>query len=57
MKNLLIMILACAISFGIMAGLVFLATWAFDWQFNWKMAFGVWVLVLVIRILTYKEKS
>ena len=57
MNNLLIMILACAMSFGIMAGLVFLATWAFDWQFNWKMAFGVWVLVLIIRILTYKEKS
>lgn len=57
MKNLLIIILACAMGFGITAGLVFLATWTFDWQFNWKMAFGVWALVLIIRILTYKEKS
>ena len=57
MKNLLVIIMACAISFGFTAGLVFLVTWAFSWQFTWKIAFGVWVLVLIIRILTYKEKS
>ena len=57
MKNLLIIIMACAISFGTMAGLVFLATWAFGWQFTWKMALGVWVIVLIIRVLTYKRKS
>ena len=57
MKNLLVIIMACAISFGFTAGIVFLVTWAFGWQFTWKIAFGVWVLILAINMLTYKKTS
>lgn len=57
MKNLLITILACAISLGFMAGLVFLVTWIFDWPFAWQIVFKAWVVFFIINIFRKENKN
>lgn len=37
------------ISFFITAGIFWLICWAFAFTFSWKIAFGVWLVVLILR--------
>lgn len=38
-----------ALSFGFTSLLLYLACWAFGLAFSWKIAFGVWVVMALIR--------
>ncbi len=47
-----IVILVLALSFGGVAGLVWLLAWATGWfVFTWKLAFGIWVGMTLLRLI------
>ena len=53
MKNgfvvVLVIIAAIAISLLFTAGLVYGACWAFGFSFSWKVAFGIWLISILVR--------
>lgn len=42
-------ILAGALSFIICSGLFWLICWAFSLTFSWKIAFGFWIILVIIH--------
>lgn len=56
-----IVILACAISFGITSALVYGVCWAFNFTFSWKIALGIWFLMALLRsvfkVIIKKEEN
>ena len=41
--------LCYALSFLITAGIIALICWAFALTFTWKLAFGIWLVLILIR--------
>lgn len=46
---ILTVIAILAFSFIATAGLIWLVCWAFAWTFTWKVAFGVWIVLILMR--------
>ena len=46
---LVIFVIIGLVDFGIIAGFYFAICWAFGLTFTWKIAFGVWVIVVLIH--------
>lgn len=38
-----------AVAFLIEAAILWLICWAFGWVFSWKIAFGIWLVMILIR--------
>ena len=46
-----------AISFGI-TGLIFKGIcWAFSWTFSWRLAFGIWLIMMLVKGLFDGSKN
>lgn len=48
---ILIVVLGFILSFFVTAGLYWCVTWAFDFAFDWKHAFGVWIIIAILKML------
>lgn len=53
---ILVLILAFAGSFLITAGIIYLICWVFALTFSWKLAFGIWLVMLLLSA-TFKSTS
>ena len=45
----LLIIIACLVSFFITAGLVAIICWAFGFMFTWKLALGVFAIYVLVK--------
>lgn len=45
-----------AISFLVIAGILWLICWAFSLTFSWKIAFGIWLILLILRWVFSRRK-
>lgn len=54
-------IFTCAISFGITSAFIYGICWAFNFMFSWKIAFGIWLLMIllssVFKVVIKKEEN
>jgi hypothetical protein len=52
----LYILVGCALPFLCCALFVKGLSWAFGFAFTWKLAFGIWLLLVIIRSLFCKEE-
>lgn len=45
---ILLLVVAFVLSFAITSGVLWLICWAFGLVFSWKIAFGVWLVLLLL---------
>lgn len=48
-------ILGCTLSFGITTGLVYGICWAFNLNFSLKVAYGIWLIMMLLSGITIKR--
>lgn len=53
---IILVIVAFAFSFLCTAGLIWLICWAFGLGFSWKITFGIW-LVLILARMVFKNSN
>lgn len=46
-----------ALSFFVTAGIVWLICWAFSLTFSWKIAFGIWLVLVILRSIFKNTKD
>lgn len=45
----LLLLITCAVSFLITAGIVWVICWAFGFLFTWKLVIGIWAVLFLLR--------
>ena len=53
----LILIVSIALSFGVMAGIIWVVCWSFSIQYSLKMVLGTWIIWLLLSNMIKSKKK
>ena len=53
----LFIIFVYALSWIVTCGLIKLITLCFGWAFSWAIATGIWLVILILKIIFYEGSS
>ena len=51
LASLLALLIVLALDFGLFAALIYVICFCFSIAFTWKLAFGIWLIAVLIKLM------
>ena len=51
LASLLALLIVLALDFGLFAALIYVICFCFSIAFTWKLAFGIWLIAVLIKLI------